>query len=429
MNERKIELTWVCTSCQHRNRGRDKVCAGCGDAKDASETFVMPGDTRSAASVTDPALLAAAKAGADWRCAFCRGDNRALDAACRRCGAQRGTTPANTEHLRKAPVAAQRAARGMGPGLVTGSLLLSGAMVVGVGVLGVLAVLGALLISANRRPRTRPLEPGSSTVQATVVSRAWETTLRESRFCLAPGEGFAEQQPADAIEVTPSGMRHHHDDRIEDGTETQTYFEDVPYQDTETYTEMVPCGEDCVSLPETCSEHCTDDGNGFASCSTTCSGGGQSCTPRTCAETRTRWVTRTRQEQRTRTVPHFRVEPRACAVVSLARAHVAVHAERDALGWARCAAPPDRDGPDGRRRARRLSADAPRSGRHVVRHRTNRDGTRGGLRSADARELPDLRGRPDAERFARSSRPSRAPRRVVAPQPSAAASFRVSLVA
>jgi hypothetical protein len=310
MNERKIELTWVCTSCQHRNRGRDKVCAGCGDAKDASETFVMPGDTRSAASVTDPALLAAAKAGADWRCAFCRGDNRALDAACRRCGAQRGTTPANTEHLRKAPVAAQRAARGMGPGLVTGSLLLSGAMVVGVGVLGVLAVLGALLISANRRPRTRPLEPGSSTVQATVVSRAWETTLRESRFCLAPGEGFAEQQPADAIEVTPSGMRHHHDDRIEDGTETQTYFEDVPYQDTETYTEMVPCGEDCVSLPETCSEHCTDDGNGFASCSTTCSGGGQSCTPRTCAETRTRWVTRTRQEQRTRTVPHFRVEPR-----------------------------------------------------------------------------------------------------------------------
>lgn len=317
MNERKIELTWVCTSCQHRNRGRDKVCAGCGDAKDASERFEMPGDTAAAASVTDPALLAAARAGADWRCTFCRGDNRALDAVCKRCGSARGTTPASTDHLRAGhaagapgPRAASRSSSSgatWGVSVAVGSGVVTAAVVVGV--LGVMTVLSAVMFSAAR-PRTRMPTPDRAVVRATVSGREWETHLRETRFCLAPGEGFAEQQPLDAIEVTPAGMRHHHDDRIEDGLETETYEEDVPYQDLETYTEMVPCGQDCVDLPQTCSESCTDDGNGFATCSTTCTGGGQSCTPRTCPETRTRPVTRMRRETRTRQVPHFRIEPR-----------------------------------------------------------------------------------------------------------------------
>ena len=72
----------------------------------------------------------------------------------------------------------------------------------------------------------------------------------------------------------------------------------------------MPCGEDCVDIPQTCSESCSDDGNGFATCTTHCSGGGRTCTPRTCSETRTRPVTRTRPEMRTRTVPRFRSEPR-----------------------------------------------------------------------------------------------------------------------
>lgn len=313
MNERKIELTWVCSSCQHRNRGRDKVCAGCGDAKDASERFEMPGNTAAAATVSDPALLAAARAGADWRCTFCRSDNRALDANCKRCGAARGATPHNTDHLRP-PSGGPGVQAAVGPpaaggwgAVAIGSSVVTAAIVVAA--LGVLTVVGAVAFSAAR-PRTRAPAPDRAVVRATVTERSWEAELRESRFCLAPGEGFAEQQPADAVEVTAAGLRHHHDDRIEDGLETETYEEDVPYQDVETYTEMVSCGEDCVDLPQTCSETCSDDGNGFATCSTTCSGGGRSCTPRTCPETRTRPVTRTRRETRTRQVPHFRVEPR-----------------------------------------------------------------------------------------------------------------------
>ena len=93
--------------------------------------------------------------------------------------------------------------------------------------------------------------------------------------------------------------------------ETETYFETVPDGfDTEQYTEQVPCGQDCTTTPETCTEHCTSDDNGFATCSQSCSGGGQSCTPRTCTETRTRQVPRTRQEARTREVRRYRAEPR-----------------------------------------------------------------------------------------------------------------------
>ena len=140
--------------------------------------------------------------------------------------------------------------------------------------------------------------------KAAFLGKSGELTARMKQLASLPVD------EKKAIEVTPAGMRHHHDDRIEDGLETETYEEDVPYQDLETYTEMVPCGQDCVDLPQTCSESCTDDGNGFATCSTTCTGGGQSCTPRTCPETRTRPVTRMRRETRTRQVPHFRIEPR-----------------------------------------------------------------------------------------------------------------------
>jgi hypothetical protein len=162
MNERKIELTWVCTSCQHRNRGRDKVCAGCGDAKDASERFEMPGDTAAAASVTDPAVLAAARAGADWRCTFCRGDNRALDAVCKRCGSARGTTPASTDHLRAGHAAGAPGTRAAsrssssgatwGVSVAVGSGVVTAAVVVGA--LGVMTVLSAVMFRIE--PRDAP---------------------------------------------------------------------------------------------------------------------------------------------------------------------------------------------------------------------------------------------------------------------------------
>ncbi|MFO0683122.1 MAG: zinc finger protein [Sandaracinus sp.] len=308
MAERKIELTWVCSSCQTRNRGRDKVCTGCGNPKDASERFEMPGETRSVASVTDAEGLRAASAGRDWRCPFCRADNTALASACKQCGAVRGTTPAiapaaSSVAAARAPLAAPTASRV--PMLVVALVALGLAL----GTCVVAALFWVLARSPG--PSDVPyVPPASSIVSAHVEARSWATTRVAMRHRLVPGEGFAEAQPPDAVDVTPDGVRHHHDDQVEDGMQPETYTEDVPYQDTETYTEQVPCGQDCTPIPETCHEECTDDGNGFASCHDVCSGGGQSCTPRTCSETRTRQVTRTRPEMRTRMVPRYRTVPR-----------------------------------------------------------------------------------------------------------------------
>lgn len=310
MAERRIELTWVCTSCEERNLGRFKVCQRCGNPKDASEHFEMPGDTRAAASVTDPALLAAARAGADWRCPFCRADNRALEAACVQCGAARGTTPANALPAARAGSAVARPAS-IGGAPRRAPPWWFWAIALGPLAVGVPCLVGLLFFAARPTAEiTAPYEPpGPVVLGARVETRSWEAVRVAVRRRLVPGEGFAEARPADAIDVVQDGMRHHHDDQVPDGTTTETYTEDVPYQDTETYTEMVPCGEDCTPIPQSCHEECTDDGNGFATCHDVCSGGGQTCTPRTCPETRTRMVTRTRPETRTREVPRFRAVP------------------------------------------------------------------------------------------------------------------------
>lgn len=309
MAERKIELTWVCSSCKERNLGRFKECQRCGNPKDASERFEMPGDTRAAASVTDPALLTAARAGADWRCTFCRADNRALEATCKQCGAARGATPANA--IGGVPSAIAAPMRSVAaPTSRRAPPWWFWALALGPLAIGVPCFVGVLFFAARPVADVAPyVPPGPVVLAARVESRTWEASRVAMRRRLVPGEGFAEAQPADAIDVVPDGVRHHHDDQVPDGTTTETYTEDVPYQDTETYTEMVPCGEDCTTLPQSCHEECTDDGNGFATCHDVCSGGGQTCTPRTCPETRTRMVTRTRPETRTREVPRFRAVP------------------------------------------------------------------------------------------------------------------------
>ncbi|MFO0626630.1 MAG: hypothetical protein U0325_13530 [Polyangiales bacterium] len=79
---------------------------------------------------------------------------------------------------------------------------------------------------------------------------------------------------------------------------------------SESYTAQVACGRDCTTSSPTCSERCSSNRNGFATCRTVCSGGGQSCTTRYCSESRTRQVPRYRDDPRTRQVPRYRSEPR-----------------------------------------------------------------------------------------------------------------------
>lgn len=275
----------------------------------------MPDDTKSAPTVTDPALLRLANAGPNWRCAYCGSDQRRLDGECAQCGAAQSAGRSVVGERAPVPPAypAPSGARRPRTSHRTWITVIGSA----VGCAGLL-LLGCCVAATMRAPQPS-YDEASSVVEAPapprivegVVTRvAWEHTIRIERRQLVDGDGFAEARPADALEVSQAGERVHHHDRVQDGTETEHYTERVPYQDTETYTEQERCGESCTDNPRHCTEDCRPDDNGFATCTTTCTGGGQTCSPRYCPVSRTRMVTRYRDEPRTRQVPRYREVPR-----------------------------------------------------------------------------------------------------------------------
>jgi hypothetical protein len=126
-------------------------------------------------------------------------------------------------------------------------------------------------------------------VDATVVGRAWERTIRVERYHATPHEGFQEDIPEGAVHVRSLGPRHHHDERIRDGFDVEHYTEQVRAGfKNERYPVEVECGDVCTPGPD----------------------GEPSCTPRRCVEQRTRRVPRFREVKRTRRVPRYRFEPR-----------------------------------------------------------------------------------------------------------------------
>ena len=295
---RKIELTWVCSSCQFRNLGRHKECQQCGNPKDDTEKYEMPGETRAVASVVDAKLLQQASAGADWRCRYCGSDQRRLDHRCAQCGADSSEGASVNEGVAAPFSAPQPVPRARSPRRL--GLLVAGV----VGVLGALlfscVAFGALASWWSGRPR-----------EVRVAGTTWEQVVHVDRYRVFDREGFAEARSPGAFEVRSLGPRRHHDEQVFDHLETVHFTELVQDgYDTETYSERVSCGEDCTTTPETCHEVCTNDNNGFASCSDVCSGGGQSCSTRYCDEARTRQVPRFRDEPRTREEPRYRAEPR-----------------------------------------------------------------------------------------------------------------------
>jgi hypothetical protein len=95
------EGKWRCRYCSSVNRGAELACKGCGATRDKDVTFFLEDD---APEVTDEALLAVARAGADWLCLFCQTSNRPQESRCHNCGAERGTSPSRPE--RDVPLAA-----------------------------------------------------------------------------------------------------------------------------------------------------------------------------------------------------------------------------------------------------------------------------------------------------------------------------------
>src|SRR5881628_1312412 len=84
------EGKWRCPYCSVANRGAAMACSGCGATRDKGVAFFLDDD---AEEVTDAALIARARAGADWLCTFCGDANAPERDHCRNCGAERGASP------------------------------------------------------------------------------------------------------------------------------------------------------------------------------------------------------------------------------------------------------------------------------------------------------------------------------------------------
>lgn len=253
-------MTWTCSSCEHQNLGRHQTCQQCGDPKDAGERYEMPADPARAASVTDAALLRMAEAGPNWQCAYCGSHQRALDGSCGQCGAS-----AKEGKLLVPP----RRLRGKVSWFRKHRLAL-----------GIVGTLLAVIIGVYAwMHRTR-------TFDAKVTDAEWTQTILVEKYQVWAREGWRDSQPAQAFDVVSKGQQIHHYEQVLD------------HYETEHYTEQVSCGEDCYDEPESCHEVCDDNGNGFASCHTECSGGGRRCTTRYCTESRSREVPKYRDEPR-----------------------------------------------------------------------------------------------------------------------------------
>ncbi|MCC6903902.1 MAG: hypothetical protein IT377_33345 [Polyangiaceae bacterium] len=263
-------------------------------------------DPSQVASVTDRERLREARAGANWRCAYCNSESRAFDGSCAQCGSTAREGRPAVERRAKAPVRGSAATR-RGVPIV--------ALVVGLGgVLGLCGV-GAVMARSARRvrpppPAPMPAEPELRDVDAQVVAAQWKHQVVVERFSLVEREGFADQGPADASAVRPLGERQHHTEQVQQGTKTETYTETETETVQETYSEQEQCGESCTPVPQTCRERCTPNANGYATCRTECSGGGQSCSPKYCQVQKTRSVPRPKMVQKTRTAPNRVSVPR-----------------------------------------------------------------------------------------------------------------------
>ncbi len=298
MTSRQIEMTWRCSTCGAKTLGRFKKCQQCGNPKDGSEEYEMPADPSKAASVTEEGLLRMALAGPDWRCAYCGSDQRASDKGCAQCGASalEGEEVPDEAPPRPAPPLRRAAPPPPARSGISPIWIAMGAAIV------LCCGSGSVMKWFKNRPRD---------FEARVQGVSWERTIDVMRYQAKRHEGFKEDIPTGASDIGSLGKREHHREDVFDHYEDERYSVEVPdgYR-TESYTERVSCGQDCTNTPKTCSEKCSSNKNGFATCRTSCSGGGRSCKTRYCDERRTRQIPKTRTEWRTRKVSRYHSEPR-----------------------------------------------------------------------------------------------------------------------
>lgn len=178
---------WDCPSCgTKKNLGPKPTCATCGRPRGPGIPFYTD-DT--APVVEDPAMVARARAGADWACKYCGADNRAGDMDCDRCGAGPDGAVRRAEKL--VPIASRTAAASPRPKKSSAAL-----------VLGVLGALFVVVGAAVWLLFVRTVEQ-----RVTVESVAWVKTAQIEERHVKLEEDWQDEVPAGARVVAKEARR------------------------------------------------------------------------------------------------------------------------------------------------------------------------------------------------------------------------------
>lgn len=222
------EGKWRCTYCSSVNRGAHLACAGCGATRDKDVSFFLEDE---APEVTDEALLATARAGADWLCEFCQTSNRPDAPACVQCGAAKGSSPARA--VRDVPLAAPAPAPvAAPPGRASAG---------GRGCVLPLAIVGLLLLAFCSVGLWRTLRKTEERV--TVAAFEWSREVKVEALRTVRESAWQGEQPRDA-RVIARARQVHHQERVQTGTRRvkvgrrdlgNGFFEDV-YENQPVYT-------------------------------------------------------------------------------------------------------------------------------------------------------------------------------------------------
>ena len=185
---------WDCPACGSKGiRGDVYSCPNCSRTRSADTKFYLPAE---AMEVTDAAAIAAAKAGADWRCDFCGNLNLAAKANCVQCGAVRGSRRRQAHEYdqtaapRSAAETAEPLMEGEQPPQATAAPAAAPRRVSrwpAAGIVLVIAVLVGLGLFL--------FLPRASV--ATISGKTWERTIRVESFAPIQAQDWRESVPAD----------------------------------------------------------------------------------------------------------------------------------------------------------------------------------------------------------------------------------------
>jgi hypothetical protein len=243
-----VENKWRCDSCTTENLGRFMACQKCGSPKEKHEKDVVPSPD-AAPAVTDPELLRLANQGANWVCEYCGGQVRNEYGKCvKNCGAPREEFKVSSESVPSESRPVSRPPQtGVPPpgwskeraGLIKPFKVPWTLMGVGTG----LAAFIALVVWI--------LTPWEVTTKVSGIS--WQYTSKLRQKTLMHGEDWG--APSGSFNV--SCERKYYGD------------EDCHPHDCRPHSVSYECN--CSSSPCNCSTKCSDNGNGFSTCSESCS--------------------------------------------------------------------------------------------------------------------------------------------------------------